>query len=131
MLIEINVGRLLFLQFLQEILLLTPLCSFMITQNMIMKGKVTPLLYNIYKFITALLLCLLLIIFVSVFFPKLFYNHTECGIEVYSLHIYIFSIGILVIGFIIYMGDQFLIHYLNNSIDKKFGFLQKKRSIVS
>lgn len=102
-----------------------------------MIGQTFILLAESWKKRTKILLILGLAFFlvsmiVFIFFGVsiTFFEFLECGIEAHSLHLYIMSLGILLIGYILFLNDLFLKNYLMCSLDKKFGFLQKKRSIV-
>ena len=76
----------------------------------------------------------LLIIFSFILFfviwVNFFQNKYECGVDKHAVHLYLYSLGIFLLGYIIFLSDKFLIFYLKNS-KQKIGFLQKKRQCVN
>lgn len=60
------------------------------------------LLIGILFFLSIMLIFIFLVISINLF------ETLECGVETHSLHLYIISLGILLLGYILYLNDLFL-----------------------
>ena len=129
MLIEINIARLLIFQFLQEIFLLTPLFCLINCQIKLLVHESKPKNKFFYYILLSLLFFFFSAILIFVIWINFFQNRYECGVDKHAVHLYLYSLGLLLSGYIIFLSDKFLIFYLARS-KQKIGFLQKKRQSV-
>jgi hypothetical protein len=75
---------------------------------------------------------LLIITVVSVMAINIFQpEHFECGINLQSLHLILYSMIFLVIGVIMLFADLMILYFLKMSKDKKIGFLLHRKKTVS